>query len=795
VLPLLATTTAGASTPPAASGEAPTSTSLAASPTKRADEDHAARLLSPLTSVTIGDPADLVIRLSRGSARPVRLQERRDGRWRTIERTTTRIKGAVFDWSPARIGIHRLRGVAPRVPEHPRWKRVVTAKHLVYGAVAQAPVFDATLRQGLPRSPIGTPYLVDLSQDTPHDGLLWSVDHGRLPDGIVLDPRTGLLAGAATGPHGLRFPTFRVVDEEGRAAWMQRKMWVQPTPDPVMTTDLAPAQQDQEYVDAPTLQELRVGRWQVVRGALPDGLALDPASGLVIGVPSSSGTSTFRVRFTEVTGRVTARDDEIVVVADGGTGWASLRSVNGVTCGIQLDDRGWCWGGVNGGATTGAGRPDPHPQRLDGRWSSIDTDGSTTCGVSLRGGGFCWGSDVFGALGDGPELVSRALPQRLPGTWKEIDVHEGPLAIGGTTVCGLRTDDTLWCWGWDRYAESGDGSGGRIDGQDDVQPVPHQIPGRFGALPLGDANTHCAIELDGTGWCWGANDTGQVGNGQVSLTVTGVAPARLEGTWTSIVASNLGPYAGMTCGVRTDLTGWCWGENRDGSLGTGTLYEATATPTQLPGAWTSITPSPDGSGLTCGLRPDDSAACWGANYAGGVGDGTREDHASPYDLEGRWSSLETSGQTTCGVRTDATGWCWGNDTDGAVGDGDRRVYPATPFQLAGTWTTIVPRKVSGAVTTCGVRTDSSGWCWGADRQGRTGTGGQASDPVAERLAEPVQVAGSWQHIVQASTSRAATCGISPKGVGSCWGQNDRGAVGTGTRLDRSTPYVVVAGTD
>src|SRR4051812_44563845 len=75
-----------------------------------------------------------------------------------------------------------------------------------------------------------------------------------------------------------------------------------------------------------------------------------------------------------------------------------------------------------------------------------------------------------------------------------------------------------------------------------------------GAVAAGYSHT-CTIRTDATLWCWGGNDSGQLGDG----TTTGrTTPVRVGAdTWTSIDAGT-----SYTCGVRTDRTLWCWGSNR-----------------------------------------------------------------------------------------------------------------------------------------------------------------------------------------------------------------------------------------
>lgn len=81
-----------------------------------------------------------------------------------------------------------------------------------------------------------------------------------------------------------------------------------------------------------------------------------------------------------------------------------------------------------------------------------------------------------------------------------------------------------------------------------------------------------------------------------------------------------------TCGIKNDGTAWCWGKGSDGERGDGLTTEIQATPsavinTGISGSkWTMVNA---GASLTCGLRDDGTAWCWGWGYDGEAGDGLK----------------------------------------------------------------------------------------------------------------------------------------------------------------------------
>lgn len=182
------------------------------------------------------------------------------------------------------------------------------------------------------------------------------------------------------------------------------------------------------------------------------------------------------------------------------------------------------------------------------------------------------------------------------------------VAVGTWHTCGVKADETLWCWGGNTDGELGNGST-----SDSLSPV--QIGAATWAsvaLGVGAGGAHtCAVKQDGSLWCWGANSFGQLGTGST----TGSLTPRMVGsaTWTSTAGG-----AAHTCGVGSDGTLWCWGDNESAQVGDGTQVNRLA-PVQVPGqAWAEVAA---GSGHTCGRRPDGSLWCWGDNAAGEIGDG------------------------------------------------------------------------------------------------------------------------------------------------------------------------------
>lgn len=120
------------------------------------------------------------------------------------------------------------------------------------------------------------------------------------------------------------------------------------------------------------------------------------------------------------------------------------------------------------------------------------------------------------------------------------------------------------------------------------------------------------------------------------------------------------------------------------------------------------------------------------------------------------ATVSTSGYTSCMVRADSRGFCWGDNVFGQVGVGAAGDSELSPRRVPGRWRTITVRDSK----TCGIRVDGSGYCWGLSVG-----------------AAPVQAPGSWRVLEPGGYLQ---CGIKTNGSLWCWGRNDQGQVGIGS---------------
>jgi hypothetical protein len=192
-----------------------------------------------------------------------------------------------------------------------------------------------------------------------------------------------------------------------------------------------------------------------------------------------------------------------------------------------------------------------------------------------------------------------------------------------------------------------------------------------------------------------------------------------------------------------------------------------------------------GGGHTCALTSGGAVKCWGTNYFGEVGDGTRADRSTPVDvsgLSGGVTAIAAGEAHTCAVIAGAVR-CWGRNTNAALGDGttEDRLVPTDVSGLGGGVAAIA----AGNLHTCALTVAASVKCWGRNAEGQVGDG------TTNERRTPVDVSGLTSGVTAIAAGDLHSCAVSGDGKIRCWGWNANGQLGDGTRFDRSTPVEVI----
>jgi alpha-tubulin suppressor-like RCC1 family protein len=443
------------------------------------------------------------------------------------------------------------------------------------------------------------------------------------------------------------------------------------------------------------------------------------------------------------------------------------------TCALMSSGGVMCWGansfGQLGDGTTTARSTPVAVSGLTSGVTAIAAGDDHTCALMSSGGVMCWGANSFGQLGDGT-TTDRSTPVAVSGLASGVTA----IAAGGFHTCALMSSGGVWCWGYNFFGQLGDGT-------TTARSTPVAVSGLVSgvtAIAAGDDHT-CALMSSGGVMCWGANWSGQLGDGTTTARSTPVAVSGLASGVTAIAAGDF-----HTCALMSSGGVWCWGYNFFGQLGDGTTT-ARSTPVAVSGLASGVTAIAAGGFHTCARTSSGGVRCWGYNFFGQLGDGTTTTRSTPVAVSGLVSgvtAIAAGYEHTCALMSSGGVRCWGRNKDGQLGDGTTTTR-STPVAVSGL-VSGVTAIAAGYEHTCALTSSGGVWCWGANWSGQLGDGSYTDSST------PVAVSGLPSEVTSIATGGFHTCALTGSGGVWCWGRNSSGQLGDGTTTDRGTPVAV-----
>ncbi len=347
--------------------------------------------------------------------------------------------------------------------------------------------------------------------------------------------------------------------------------------------------------------------------------------------------------------------------------------------------------------------------------------------------------------------------------WKSV-------AVGDFHTSAIKSDGTLWSWGYNGLGELGIGN-----------TIQKNFPFQVGTdsdwafIAVGDHHS-LAIKNNGTLWAWGWNQYGQLGDGTTNDRLSPVQIGN-DTDW-KYVSANYGNSAA----IKNNNTLWSWGDNSDGSIGNGNnVNQLTPLQITVSSDWSSVSV---GDAHTVAINNSGELWAWGFNNSGQLGNGSNINTNIPIQsatsVSNQWKTIAASRAYTLAIKNDGTLWAWGDNTYQQLADGTT-VNRNTPVQVGtdNNWDKIA----AGYFHRLAIKTDGTLWAWGSNTSGELGIGTTTPSII------PVQI-GTDSNWTMVSAKSGNSSALKSDGSLWLWGSNDFSQLGDGTNNNSSVPTLI-----
>lgn len=357
-------------------------------------------------------------------------------------------------------------------------------------------------------------------------------------------------------------------------------------------------------------------------------------------------------------------------------------------CALTIGGRAYCWGynrwGELGNGQAGAHHSVPVPVATEVRFVEIIAGNRHSCALTEESEVWCWGvASLTGGISTNDDcggIDCTTIPARVDGIPPIVSLH------GTRGTCGLTADGAAYCFRSEPEHLFPDLEVVGLASTESVyyaltaagevwiynhysREIEHVLTNPSFVSLTGGYGHLCALADNGSGLCWDRNDTGQLGTGDTedrqepTLVAGDIRFGSIHaGGWIEDWVDR-GILRGLTCGVATDGSGYCWGDNYYGQVGNGNrgseceskmnwdfetvMWPCEPAPSSVTGVLSFEVISPGGR-FACGLSSAGLAYCWGIHGSHlGIGDaGLTLPGCGEYEATCAFTPLPVYGQRT-----------------------------------------------------------------------------------------------------------------------------------------------------
>lgn len=316
------------------------------------------------------------------------------------------------------------------------------------------------------------------------------------------------------------------------------------------------------------------------------------------------------------------------------------------------------------------------------------------------------------------------------------------IACGGNHSIALCSDGTLATWGENSHGQLGDGTLEKRNTPVEVSRTGALVGRKPVAVAAGASHT-VVLCSDGTVVAWGRNDSGQLGNGSLAHSSTPVAVAGKALDGASLVAVSAGDS--FTVALRSDGQVVAWGDNTTGALGNGSNARSTkpvlvSRKKEL--AKRSVVSVAAGGSHVLAICSDGAVVAWGDGSRGQLGNKARKNSNVPVRVNASAALLNKKPVSAAAGAyhsvlcfSDGTAAAWGANESGQLGD-NTFVDRKDPVAVDATGA-LADRKAvalaAGRSHSLAIRDDRTPLAWGNNASGQLGIGNNENKPAPEAV--------------------------------------------------------------